>query len=130
MVASDGGIFSFGDATFHGSTGAIPLNEPIVGIAATPTGNGYWMVASDGGVFSFGDAHFFGSFGATGLEQVVVGIAASAPRGTALPRAAKLAFTTQPGASTGGRPFARQPAVSVQYRVRHDRHERHRARCA
>jgi len=40
-VASDSGIFAFGDATFHGSTGAIHLNKPIVGMAATPTGNGY-----------------------------------------------------------------------------------------
>ena len=32
------------------------LNKPIVGMAATPTGKGYWLVASDGGVFSFGDA--------------------------------------------------------------------------
>jgi len=57
-VASDGGIFSFGDAVFHGSTGATPLNAPIVGMAATPDGGGYWLVASDGGIFSFGDAVF------------------------------------------------------------------------
>ena len=37
LVASDGGIFTFGDANFYGSTGAIKLNQPIVGIAATPT---------------------------------------------------------------------------------------------
>ena len=30
-LASDGGIFSFGDAGFHGSTGGINLNQPIVG---------------------------------------------------------------------------------------------------
>jgi hypothetical protein len=35
MVASDGGIFSFGDAGFFGSEGAKPLNRPIVGMAAT-----------------------------------------------------------------------------------------------
>ena len=56
-VASDGGIFSFGDATFHGSMGCSPLNAPIVGMAATPDGAGYWEVASDGGIFSFGDAY-------------------------------------------------------------------------
>ena len=56
LVASDGGVFSFGDAQFHGSTGGIALNKPIVGMAATPDGGGYWLVASDGGVFSFGDA--------------------------------------------------------------------------
>jgi hypothetical protein len=34
-VASDGGIFSFGNAAFHGSMGGHALNEPIVGMAAT-----------------------------------------------------------------------------------------------
>ena len=56
LVASDGGIFTFGDASFYGSTGAIHLNQPIVGMAATPDGGGYWLVASDGGIFTFGDA--------------------------------------------------------------------------
>ena len=57
-VASDGGIFSFGVAQFRGSAGAIRLNQPIVGMAATLDGGGYWLVASDGGIFSFGDATF------------------------------------------------------------------------
>jgi len=30
LVASDGGVFSFGDARFHGSTGAISLAAPVV----------------------------------------------------------------------------------------------------
>jgi hypothetical protein len=34
LVASDGGIFSFG-APFYGSTGAMTLNKPMVGMAAT-----------------------------------------------------------------------------------------------
>ena len=53
-VATDGGVFSFGDAPFHGSTGNIELNKPIVGMAVTPDGGGYWLVASDGGIFAFG----------------------------------------------------------------------------
>ncbi len=64
LVAADGGIFSFGDATFFGSTGSLRLNKPIVGMAATPDGGGYWLVASDGGIFSYGDARFHGSAGA------------------------------------------------------------------
>ena len=36
-------------------------NAPIVGIAATPSGKGYWLVAADGGVFTFGDAPFLGN---------------------------------------------------------------------
>ena len=34
LVASDGGVFSFGDAAFYGSMGGTPLNKPIVGMAA------------------------------------------------------------------------------------------------
>ena len=44
-MASDGGIFSYGDAPFSGSTGALRLNEPVVGMAAAPDGGGYWLVA-------------------------------------------------------------------------------------
>lgn len=39
----------------------VNVNAPIVGMAATPTGKGYWLVAADGGVFSFGDAAYFGN---------------------------------------------------------------------
>ena len=45
------------------------LNQPVVGMAATPDGGGYWLVASDGGIFSFGDAGFHGSTGAIRLNQ-------------------------------------------------------------
>ena len=76
-VASDGGIFSYGDAVFHGSTGGTTLNKPIVGMAATPSGNGYWLVASDGGVFAEGDAVFHGSTGGMHLNQPIVGMAAT-----------------------------------------------------
>ena len=77
LVASDGGIFSYGDAAFYGSTGSIHLNQPIVGMAATPTGQGYWLVASDGGIFSYGDAAFYGSTGSIHLNQPIVGMAAT-----------------------------------------------------
>jgi hypothetical protein len=78
MVAGDGGIFTFGDAPFFGSTGAMKLNRPIVGMAATRTGHGYWLVASDGGIFSFGDARFYGSTGAMKLNRPIVGMAMTA----------------------------------------------------
>jgi len=75
LVASDGGVFSFGGAAFLGSTGAIRLNRPVVGGAQTPSGGGYWLAASDGGVFAFGDARFRGSTGALRLTQPVVALA-------------------------------------------------------
>jgi hypothetical protein len=60
-VASDGGIFAFGDATFWGSTGSLSLNRPIVGMAGSAEGGGYWEAASDVGIFSLGNAPFHGS---------------------------------------------------------------------
>ena len=75
IVASDGGIFNYGDAAFFGSTGAIHLNRPIVGMAATADGDGYWLIASDGGIFNYGDAAFYGSTGAIRLNLPIVGLA-------------------------------------------------------
>jgi hypothetical protein len=77
VVASDGGIFTYGNAVFYGSLGALTLNAPVVGMAATPDGKGYWLVAADGGVFAFGDAGFAGSLGALTLNAPVVGMAAT-----------------------------------------------------
>ncbi|MGH9006016.1 MAG: hypothetical protein ACRDYV_23060, partial [Acidimicrobiia bacterium] len=74
LVASDGGIFAFGDAKFYGSTGDVKLNKPIVGMAKSRAGDGYWLVASDGGIFSFGDAKFYGSTGDVKLNQPIVGM--------------------------------------------------------
>jgi hypothetical protein len=33
LVASDGGIFNYGDAPFYGSAGSLVLNKPVVGMA-------------------------------------------------------------------------------------------------
>jgi hypothetical protein len=81
LVASDGGIFSFGDARFYGSTAASLADQPIVGMAATPTGRGYWLVARDGRVFKHGDAIVDGSVPAADfITQSIVGVAASGKR--------------------------------------------------
>jgi hypothetical protein len=77
LVASDGGVFSYGAAEYRGSTGALELNQPIVGMAGTPSGAGYWLVASDGGIFSFGDAAFYGSTGGMTLNRPIVGMTAT-----------------------------------------------------
>jgi len=70
-VASDGGIFSYGDARFYGSAGSLHLNQPIVGMAAMPDGSGYWFTATDGGLFNYGDAPFYGAAAGQGLGTVV-----------------------------------------------------------
>jgi hypothetical protein len=52
--------------------------SPIVGMAASPDGGGYWLAASDGGVFAFGDAPFDGSAGGLGITNAI-GVAGTAP---------------------------------------------------
>ena len=77
MVASDGGIFSFGDARFFGSTGGIHLNRPIVDMASAADGDGYLLAAEDGGVFLFGSAKFYGSAAAACPNTLATGVAMS-----------------------------------------------------
>ena len=79
-IASNGGVFTFGNSAFEGSLGNVHLAAPIVGIAHTPDRDGYWLVAADGGVFGFGDAHFYGSLGSVHLAAPIVGIV-STPSG-------------------------------------------------
>jgi len=80
LVAADGGVFNFGNATFHGSvytygitglSGPHPLNAPIVAIVPSPSGGGYLLIGADGGTFDFGTVRFYGSvytYGITGLS--------------------------------------------------------------
>ena len=57
------------------------LNKPMVGMAATPTGGGYWEVAADGGVFAYGNAQYWGSMGGKTLNSPIVGMAATPTAG-------------------------------------------------
>jgi N-acetylmuramoyl-L-alanine amidase len=56
MVARDGGVFTFGDAHFHGSLGGTRLPAPVIGMVATGDGGGYWLVLGNGTIRAFGDA--------------------------------------------------------------------------
>jgi len=76
-VAADGGIFSKGDAPFFGSEGGTTLAAPIVGMARTISGRGYWLVGKDGNVFAHGDAILRGSMFGKPLNKPVVGMAPS-----------------------------------------------------
>ena len=68
---------AFGNAGSYGSVAGQTLAAPVMGMAATPSGHGYWLVASDGGIFAFGDAQFYGSMGGTQLQAPVIGVAAT-----------------------------------------------------
>jgi hypothetical protein len=60
LVQANGGVYSFGNAVFHGLLPAMGVrpSDPIVGMAATGDDGGYWLTGADGGLFSFGDAPY------------------------------------------------------------------------
>jgi kumamolisin len=67
MVASDGGVFAFGDARFAGSCPGIGgCVGAAVAVMPDASGNGYWLVTSSGNVYTFGDAPYFGGPGSQG----------------------------------------------------------------
>ncbi len=74
LTGSDGGVFSFGNARFHGSTGAMVLQRPVVGMVPTADEGGYWLDASDGGIFAFGNSQFYGSIPGLGLNPAGSGL--------------------------------------------------------
>jgi hypothetical protein len=56
-----GRVTATGGAPWYGDAGHIDLWQPIVGIASTVSGRGYWLAARDSGVFSYGNAAFHGN---------------------------------------------------------------------
>ena len=69
------------DAPALGDLSTSSPNRPVVGMATTADGAGYWLVAADGGVFAFGDAVFRGSTGGIALDQPIVAMAADPATG-------------------------------------------------
>ena len=70
-------LYSFGDAPYLGSPSNVALAAPLVAMAPTPMGDGYWLLGRDGGVFAYGAARFLGSTGGMRLNQPVVGMAST-----------------------------------------------------
>jgi hypothetical protein len=62
-------------------TSASTFDTTVVGIAADPSGAGYWEVAANGSLFAAGNAAFDGSMGGKGLTAPVVGVVADPATG-------------------------------------------------
>jgi hypothetical protein len=77
VATATGVVQPFGSAKSYGSLAGTTLNKPIVGMASTLNGLGYWLVASDGGIFSYGNAAFLGSRGGQPLNAPIVGMAST-----------------------------------------------------
>jgi hypothetical protein len=85
-VASNGGVFTYGAAKYHGSVPGLCSTDPsacsvdnIVAMAVSPSGDGYWLVGRDGGIFAFGDAKYYGSLPGSHIvpAKPIVAIAAT-----------------------------------------------------
>ena len=79
MVASDGGVFAFGDARFAGSCPGIGgCSGHAVAVVPDATGNGYWVMTNTGAVYTFGDA---ANHGAPGAQPTSITSAVATPNG-------------------------------------------------
>ena len=58
LVAKDGGVFAFGDATFYGSARASRWLAPSSAWPSARFGLGYWLVEAGGQVLAFGSAPY------------------------------------------------------------------------
>lgn len=56
-----GELHTFGDARFFGDLSHVAIQSPILAVAATPSGEGYWLMEAGGRVHPFGDAPDLGS---------------------------------------------------------------------
>ena len=72
VLASNGGVFAYGDAPFQGSAvGLLTAGSTAVSMKPKSDGTGYWILDSKGGLFAF-NAPFYGS----GIGAGMVGTAA------------------------------------------------------
>ena len=130
VVAADGGVFTYGDATFHGSLPAQSVTDRVAAMAATASGNGYWLAGASGTVHAFGDAPDAGSLSGPSPGEVVglaptpdaagywalegpprLATAAAVPLGTFTVTCYDLPGHTATGAPTGPETVAVDPAV-------------------
>ncbi|MFN2591702.1 MAG: N-acetylmuramoyl-L-alanine amidase [Candidatus Dormibacteria bacterium] len=80
LLASDGGLFAFGDAAaalanrLGNAVGKMRgTGEEAISLTLAGSGQGYWIATSIGGVFAFGDAGFYGNAANFHMNAPVVG---------------------------------------------------------
>jgi peptidoglycan/xylan/chitin deacetylase (PgdA/CDA1 family) len=76
VAGADGGVNAF-ETSFLGSGAGGAVASPVMGMATTPTGQGYWLATADGAVLTFGDAVFSGADNGRLPVRAVVGMAAT-----------------------------------------------------
>ena len=83
-MSRDGGVFSFGKIAYAGSLPGRHVHvTDVIGVASTPSGNGYWIARSGGQVYAFGDAKPLGNGTASSCDRFTAIVAN--PAGAGLP---------------------------------------------
>jgi hypothetical protein len=79
VASVDGAVYALKGAPYHGSARG-RVRGPIVGMAGSATGNGYYLLDSAGVIYPFGDARSLGSMAGKRLNAPIIALA-SAPDG-------------------------------------------------
>ena len=119
LLGLDGGIFTFGDAKFYGSTGAMRLNQPINGMERTHERQGLLARRRTTAASSpSGTRKFYGSTGGMHLNQPVLGMERTASRQGLLavrPRRRHLHASATPSSTArSARMHLSSPVVAMQ----------------
>jgi hypothetical protein len=56
----------------------LDIPNPVVGMAASADGKGYWLIGGNGAVLPYGDAQYYGSMSSHPINQPIVGLAPTA----------------------------------------------------
>ncbi|MGC8511633.1 MAG: CHAP domain-containing protein [Acidimicrobiales bacterium] len=73
----DQGVLDYGSAVAEGDPTAETYPSPVVAMAETADGKGYWLATADGTVTAFGDAQSYGGVSDVNLNAPIVGMAAT-----------------------------------------------------
>jgi hypothetical protein len=76
IVGSDGSVYALKGAPYKGGARGRAW-PPVVGIAATHSGGGYYLLDSAGRIFPFGDARSYGSMAGHALNAPIIALAAT-----------------------------------------------------
>lgn len=71
-----GELLAWGDAKFYGDLSHVGIESPILAVAATPSGEGYWLMEAGGRMHPFGDAPSLGS-PTLPADEYAIGLAAT-----------------------------------------------------
>ena len=76
LAATNGDVYSFGVAT-HGSTSHVKVSSPVIGIAASSSGNSYLLAEADGTISRHGTTRSYGEVPAKAHSEPITAFSAA-----------------------------------------------------